>query len=98
MFLYSIGYKIGANGQKSVEFMPCLILRVTTPAPSNKSFHAVTTAFFELILEGVSHKRRCGKLSIKNQPQIAIYSTSMCCFYYILCSFSVNHIFGIFLQ
>jgi hypothetical protein len=58
--------------------MPCLILRVTTPAPSNKSFHAVTTAFFKPILEGVSKKERCGKLSIKNQTQIAVYSISMC--------------------
>ena len=78
--------------------MPCLILRVTTPAPSNKSFHAVATAFFDLILEGVSQKGRCGKLSIKNQPQIAVYSMSMCCFCYIICLFSVNHIFGVFLQ
>lgn len=41
--------------------MPCLILRVSTPANSNKSFHAKRMARTKLLLELVSLQGRLWK-------------------------------------
>lgn len=53
---------------KSVEFIPCLNVRVSTPYQSNKLFHAVSLRHLITLLDWFmsSQRGRCGNLTFKD--------------------------------